>query len=55
MKRRFKDAPAWADYVYQIVEWFDYKAHAVIGNLTYWRIEFMDKRCNCDKCIKRRG
>lgn len=53
MQRRFLDAPAWADYLYQLVEWIDYKASRLISNLTYWRIAFMDRHCKCEKCLQR--
>lgn len=53
--RKFTYAPWWAEVIYRAVEWLGNRISRISFWLIYWRIEFLDKHCQCEKCQVRRA
>lgn len=52
--KRNTGAPAWADYTYQLTGWVERRLARLVSRLTDWRYAFLDRHCQCSKCIARR-
>jgi len=53
-KRKWSGAPAWADYLAQLLYAIDYKISSIGSWFSYRAGELLDSFCRCEKCLKRR-